>query len=55
MKARAEGEVAANPLGESPLFFDYGNFPFLVRIFRRGFPLNCFCAFVLLLLCSPVQ
>ena len=46
---------AANPLGESPLFFGYGNFPFLSRIFRRGFPFNCFCAFVLLLLCSPVQ
>ena len=46
---------AANPLGESPLFFGYGNFPFLVRIFRHGFPFNCFCAFVLLLLCSPAQ
>ena len=46
---------AANPLGESPLFFVYGNCPFLARIFRHGFTLNCFCAFVLLLLCSPVQ
>ena len=46
---------AANPLGESPLFFVYGNFPFLSRICRCGFPFNCFFAFVLSLLCSPVQ
>lgn len=43
---------AANPLGESPLFFGYDIFSFLVRIFRCGFLFNCFFAFVLLLLCS---
>ena len=43
---------AANPLGESPLFFGYDIFSFLVRIFRCGFLFNYFFAFVLLLLCS---
>ena len=43
---------AANPLGESPLFFVYGIFRFFVRILRCGFSLNYFCAFGLSLLCS---
>ena len=43
---------AANPLGESPLFFGYDIFSFLVRIFRCGFLFNYFFAFALLLLCS---